>query len=302
MARLVALSSLALSVIASRAPDVGAPKGHMQIYPCDPTNPNQIFDYTANFTLRGRKSDLCITATTGGAAASPLWPAPCVDNDPSQAFTFEGNGHVRLINTTACNYQPCAAGTCCECFDVLGGGVASGTELALYPCATPTASNEKFEYNPSTGLLLGVSSGLCADAGTIPPRPLLASYFHDHMVLQRNTPTPVWGFAPPAATIQVIFRNNSYGPTTADANGTWRLALPAMPANAVGSTLSAMLLGSSALNQTIVDVLIGDVYIASGQCACGVTSDRGNAAHRIFLYPQPTCSLQSIQPSTLAPR
>ena len=297
----------------------GAPPGHMQIFACNASSPNQVFDYTVDMTLRGRLTGLCITATTGGSAQSPLWPAPCVDGDPSQFFTFEGNGHVRLVNKTACDYQPCAAGTCCECFDVLGGGVASGTELGLFPCATPTAPNEAFTYDAQTGLLRGTESGLCADAGSAAPQPLLASYFQDHMVLQRGAPSPVWGFAPPGASVLVSFRGEAQGAAAADANGTWRLALPAMPASAVGANLTASRADGSA-SRTIVDVLVGDVYVASGQCEerrAGRQDDglpRHARPHPLppslpppaWLPPapglQPTCSSRCTRPGTRLPR
>lgn len=264
-----------------------APPGHMQIFACDSTSPNQVFDYTSNGTLRGRLTGLCITATTGGAGESPLWPAPCVDGDPSQVFLIEGNGHIRLENRTTCDYQPCAAGTCCECFDVLGGGVASGTELALYPCASPTAPNEAFTYDAQTGLLRGTESGLCADAGSRAPLPLLASYFQDHMVLQRGVPSPVWGFAPPAATVRVTLRGEVMGSASADANGTWRFVLPAMPASAVGANLTATRTdaGSNA-SLTIVNVLVGDVYVCSGQCEWGRGGMSAGDQRRI---PRPLC-------------
>lgn len=96
----------------------------------------------------------------------------------------------------------------------------------------------------------------------------LASLFTDHMVLQRSKPVTVWGWSSPGAQVAVRFA----GQTTegsADASGKWSLTLQPMEASAVGSNLVVSSLATKADSQpeaiTLKDVLVGEVWICSGQ-------------------------------------
>lgn len=82
----------------------------------------------------------------------------------------------------------------------------------------------------------------------------------DHMVLQRDTPIPVWGWAKPGERINVIFKNKTYTIIT-DLGGKWSLRLEPHPA---GGPYTLTIKSS---NQQIIiqDVLVGDVWICSGQ-------------------------------------
>jgi len=90
----------------------------------------------------------------------------------------------------------------------------------------------------------------------------LSKTLGDHMVLQRDKPATVWGFAPAGATVKTLFNAVSYT-STAGADTIWRQQLPATPASAVGTTItfSASTGGTAAL----ADVLFGDVYVCGGQ-------------------------------------
>ena len=88
----------------------------------------------------------------------------------------------------------------------------------------------------------------------------LPAIFGDHMVLQRNAPLPVWGWAEPGERVGV-FLADATAQTRAGDDGLWRVSLPAQAAG-----------GPFALNVTAAsgqlvfrDVLIGEVWIASGQ-------------------------------------
>lgn len=96
-----------------------------------------------------------------------------------------------------------------------------------------------------------------------PPKPLSLLYatFQDHAVLQRDKAIPVWGQTAPGATVQVSFNGATTG-ATADANGRWHTELPAMKA---GGPYSLSAKSSNGETQTVKDVLIGDVYLCSGQ-------------------------------------
>jgi len=89
----------------------------------------------------------------------------------------------------------------------------------------------------------------------------LPSFFSDQMVLQRDSDVAIWGKADPKAPVQVVFKGKTVK-TTADDTGHWRVMLPAGPADAAGSTLRVSSGGATA---EIQDVLVGEVWFASGQ-------------------------------------
>ena len=104
----------------------------------------------------------------------------------------------------------------------------------------------------SLGLLL-CASPLVADVK-------LASPFTDHMVLQRDMPVPVWGWADPGERISVNFAGQN--PTaTAGADGKWSLTLSALKASAESRDFTVT--GKNTL--TLKDVLVGEVWVGSGQ-------------------------------------
>lgn len=84
----------------------------------------------------------------------------------------------------------------------------------------------------------------------------LPKLISDGMVLQRNTPLLIWGSAEPGDNIYIKFKKKKYE-TVADANGKWRINLPEMKAGGPYS----MQINDIVLN----DILIGDVYLCSGQ-------------------------------------
>jgi sialate O-acetylesterase len=88
----------------------------------------------------------------------------------------------------------------------------------------------------------------------------LPRLFQDGMVLQRATLIPVWGWASPGAAIIVDLAGHTTR-ANADAGGSWSAQLPALPAGGP-HTLTVQAEGTT---QTMRDVVIGDVWIASGQ-------------------------------------
>jgi sialate O-acetylesterase len=88
----------------------------------------------------------------------------------------------------------------------------------------------------------------------------LASIFGDSMVLQRELPVPVWGWAEPGEKVTVSLGDQSKS-VVADKSGRWMVKLDALEANAKGQSLTV------AGNNTIElkDVLVGEVWICSGQ-------------------------------------
>ncbi len=80
-----------------------------------------------------------------------------------------------------------------------------------------------------------------------------------HMVIQRDLPVHVWGMAAAMESVTVRFRGNSRT-TEADALGRWSAFLP--PGEA-GGPFVLTVEGTNTL--TLDDVLVGDVWVASGQ-------------------------------------
>lgn len=88
----------------------------------------------------------------------------------------------------------------------------------------------------------------------------LPAIFSDHLVLQRESAVPVWGRADAGEAVEVRFAGQAVR-TTAGADGRWRVALAPMPAKAEPSDL--VVVGTNTL--TVTDVLVGDVWLCSGQ-------------------------------------
>jgi sialate O-acetylesterase len=101
---------------------------------------------------------------------------------------------------------------------------------------------------------------LVGAAATLVAKPEPAPLFRDHAVLQRDRPLPIWGRAEPGERITVRFADQTRS-TQADTEGRWRVVLDPVPANSTPSTLT--LAGDSTL--VISDVLVGEVWLASGQ-------------------------------------
>lgn len=87
----------------------------------------------------------------------------------------------------------------------------------------------------------------------------LPGIFGDHMVIQRSQPVPVWGWSSPNEKITVKF-NNQKKEIAADRNGRWRLNLEPEPA---GGPYDLSIEGKN--NLVIHDVLVGEVWLCSGQ-------------------------------------
>jgi sialate O-acetylesterase len=94
----------------------------------------------------------------------------------------------------------------------------------------------------------------------------LPAIIGDHMVLQQQQANPIWGWDTPGTSITVSFAGQTY-PATAAADGKWTVKLAPMPANASPQTLSVA--GSS--KREIADVLVGEVWMCSGQSNMGFT-------------------------------
>ena len=87
----------------------------------------------------------------------------------------------------------------------------------------------------------------------------LSTLLADHMVVQRGLPVHLWGDADPGETVTASFRGETRA-VTADELGRWSLQLPAGEA---GGPFEISLGGANLIR--LHDVLVGDVWLASGQ-------------------------------------
>ena len=81
-----------------------------------------------------------------------------------------------------------------------------------------------------------------------------------HMVLQRDRAIPIWGWADPGEEVAVKL-DEATAATKADAQGNWKVVLPAVKAD--GKAHSMTVSGKNKLE--LHDILIGDVWLGSGQ-------------------------------------
>src|SRR5271163_2436991 len=85
--------------------------------------------------------------------------------------------------------------------------------------------------------------------------------FSDHGVLQRETPIRIWGWADPKEHVTVQFHAQTRE-TNANEYGEWSLWLA--PESA-GGPYTMLVTGASGAPVTVSDLLVGDVWLASGQ-------------------------------------
>jgi sialate O-acetylesterase len=93
--------------------------------------------------------------------------------------------------------------------------------------------------------------------------------FTDHAVLQRGMPVPVWGTADPGEDVSVALEMRRDGQTTArtsavkataDSDGRWMVKLPEQQA---GGPYELTVRGKNTI--TLKDILVGEVWVCSGQ-------------------------------------
>jgi sialate O-acetylesterase len=87
----------------------------------------------------------------------------------------------------------------------------------------------------------------------------LPAFFSDHMVLQRDLPNTVWGWAAPGENVTVRLATESRS-TQTDPAGRWRVELGPLPA---GAPTALTVQGQNTL--VIQDVLLGEVWMCAGQ-------------------------------------
>ena len=129
----------------------------------------------------------------------------------------------------------------------------------------------------------------------------LPAIISDHMVLQRNMPVKIWGWASPGENISVTIAGQQLE-THANASGAWSVTLRAISER---GPYELTVRGTNAL--LVQDVLVGEVWLASGQSnmqmaissTAGFTEERArasrpelrmfNTVHKTAREPQSDC-------------
>ena len=100
----------------------------------------------------------------------------------------------------------------------------------------------------------------------------LPAIFSDHMVLQCDKPVPVWGRAASGDEVTVAFGDQAKR-TTADATGRWMLKLAPLAADATARSL--VVTSGDGGRIEVADVIVGEVWLGSGQSNMAMTVSRG---------------------------
>lgn len=119
----------------------------------------------------------------------------------------------------------------------------------------------------SSGALVPVKSAAATPPAhmrpVMPPASLkVHGIFRSHMVLQRDKPIAIWGWAPVGTEVTVALGHQKGMAKAAGESGRWEVVFAAQPAN----TQSQMLV-IHAGEQTVrmEDILIGDIWVMNGQ-------------------------------------
>ncbi|OYW74149.1 MAG: hypothetical protein B7Z37_18815 [Verrucomicrobia bacterium 12-59-8] len=120
-------------------------------------------------------------------------------------------------------------------------------------------------------LCLGLPASLLAELS-------LPHFFSDHMVLQRERAAAIWGIASPKSEVSVSFKGKTASATAND-KGHWCVAIPTGAADPMGAELTVKAGADSA---TIKDVLVGEVWLASGQSNMYYTMNRSPAYEELM--------------------
>ena len=125
----------------------------------------------------------------------------------------------------------------------------------------------------------------------------IAPYFTSHMVLQRDISVPVWGTAAAGTIVTVSFQNLSVDEsvvTTTAGNGEWVVRLSSM---SISTAPGKLIVRGGGSTITLTDVLVGDVWVLSGQSNVnvklkeadgGVTAAANSGSYpniRLYLVP-----------------
>ena len=119
-----------------------------------------------------------------------------------------------------------------------------------------------------------IFAGCILSTGFLQAAVKLPALLSDGMVVQREAPVHVWGWADAAEEVSVEFRGQQAS-STADAAGHWEVYLKPL---AAGGPFEMTVRGSNTI--TLRDILVGEVWVASGQSNMVWPLERSNDAEK----------------------
>jgi sialate O-acetylesterase len=119
----------------------------------------------------------------------------------------------------------------------------------------------------------------------------LPAVIGDNMVLQRGQPAPIWGWADKGEEVAVAVAGQTLTAKAGD-DGRWKVTLKKLD---VGQPLEMTVKGSSGSAVTVKNILVGEVWVGSGQSnmEMGVGSSK-NAAQEIAAAKYPNIRLFTV--------
>src|SRR4051812_27341412 len=89
----------------------------------------------------------------------------------------------------------------------------------------------------------------------------LPNVLGSNMILQRDMPVPIWGWAKQSSTVMVKFAGQTKS-AIADTGGRWQVNLDALKANSIPQVLMII---NDQTSLSLTNVLVGEVWLCSGQ-------------------------------------
>ncbi|WPO78919.1 sialate O-acetylesterase [Flavobacterium sp. KACC 22761] len=120
-------------------------------------------------------------------------------------------------------------------------------------------------------ILIFISALICSTTYSQIKLPRLIS---DRMVLQRDIPVKIWGWAAPNEKVELSFDKKKFN-TTASQDGNWIITLPSQKA---GGPYEMTLSASNSI--VLKDILFGDVWLCSGQSNMELPMERVKDKYR----------------------
>ncbi|MFN0127960.1 MAG: sialate O-acetylesterase [Verrucomicrobiales bacterium] len=109
--------------------------------------------------------------------------------------------------------------------------------------------------------ILGLALGLLGGFSSLYAELRLPAIMGDHMVLQQQLANPIWGWDTPGTEVTVTFGGQTKTGVAAAGTGKWMVKLDPVAASAEPAVLTIK--GTS--ERAVRDVLVGEVWICSGQ-------------------------------------
>jgi sialate O-acetylesterase len=119
----------------------------------------------------------------------------------------------------------------------------------------------------------------------------LPALVSDGLVLPANRTVAIWGWADPGESVEVAFAGHT-ARAKAAGDGAWKVMLPPLPASGEGRVLAVR----GANHLLVRDVLVGEVWLASGQSNMAVTlATAREAARELAAADRPQLRVFSVE-------